>query len=300
MSKPKPKTKPVDGDLLARDTADADQRNADLTIIEHRFSIGLRYDYDLYVKLARERIADAGRLMLEIGYILVQIREHELAEQYETALGDIGISRRTAQRMMQAAVKFKGRREALADLGRGKLIELLTEDDDDLDALADGGTIAGLTLDDVDRMSTRELRQHLRDARAELDSAGDVRDRLLADKDKKINALAARLERDDSAAERAQQARIEITTVAGRALQCVDRLHDLLSDAGMMASMAETDDTLPEGAAMAVALALADNVDTVLSAVAALAGDVSETFGSYLLERNETLANAVAVEPDNA
>lgn len=51
-------------------------------------------------------------------------------------------------------------------------------DNEELDELADGGTVAGLTLDDVDRMSVRELRQALREAR----ETNAAQQRVLADK----------------------------------------------------------------------------------------------------------------------
>lgn len=38
-------------------------------------------------------------------------------------------------------------------------------DDEELDVLADGGTVAGATLDDIDRMTSRELKAALREAR---------------------------------------------------------------------------------------------------------------------------------------
>ncbi len=41
----------------------------------------------------------------------------------------------------------------------------MLEDDEDLVELADGGTIAGMNLDDIDRMTSRELKAALREAR---------------------------------------------------------------------------------------------------------------------------------------
>lgn len=61
----------------------------------------------------------------------------------------------------------------------------MTEDDENLAELADGGTVAGLTLDDVDRMSVRELRQALREAR----ETNAAQQRVLADKNEKIDSL---------------------------------------------------------------------------------------------------------------
>ena len=49
----------------------------------------------------------------------------------------------------------------LLQLSSSKLIELLVEDDDTLKELADGGSIVGLSLDEIERTPTRILaRQH--------------------------------------------------------------------------------------------------------------------------------------------
>lgn len=54
-------------------------------------------------------------------------------------------------------------------------------DDEELDALADGGTVAGATLDDIDRMTSRELKAALREAR----ETNAAQQRVLADKNEK-------------------------------------------------------------------------------------------------------------------
>lgn len=57
----------------------------------------------------------------------------------------------------------------------------MTEDDEDLVELADGGTIAGMSLDDIDRMTSRELKAALREAR----ETNAAQQRVLADKNEK-------------------------------------------------------------------------------------------------------------------
>ncbi|MDE4029480.1 hypothetical protein NUS57_11375, partial [Glaesserella parasuis] len=73
----------------------------------------------------------------------------------------------------------------LVQLGKSKLLELVTQDDDDLKELAEGGTVAGLKLDEIDRMTRDELRKALRKAREDKDAMAKV----LANKDEKINRL---------------------------------------------------------------------------------------------------------------
>ncbi|HGJ5866387.1 MAG TPA: hypothetical protein ACHBZ9_05010, partial [Arsenophonus nasoniae] len=92
---------------------------------------------------------------------------------------------------MEASLKYlspqlMGKRPTLAGLGKAKLFELMTQDDEDLAELAEGGTIAGLTLDEVDRMSVRELKAKLRETRDNLEASR----RLANEKDQKINELS--------------------------------------------------------------------------------------------------------------
>nr|WP_252363625.1 hypothetical protein [Escherichia coli] len=76
-------------------------------------------------------------------------------------------------------------------MGKTKLYELMVLDDEELDALADGGTVAGATLDDIDRMTSRELKAALREAR----ETNAAQQQVLAGKDEKINELATKLEK---------------------------------------------------------------------------------------------------------
>ncbi len=65
----------------------------------------------------------------------------------------------------------------------------MLEDDEDLAELAEGGTIAGLTLDDVDQMSVRELRAALRKDEAALKCS----QQLVSEKEKQLQKLSRQL-----------------------------------------------------------------------------------------------------------
>lgn len=106
----------------------------------------------------------------------------------------INIARSSAQRIMQATLKFADPakpRDKLAQLGRGKMIELLMLDDEQLDALEDGGDVLDLDLDEVARMSTSELRKALRESRAKV----DAKDKLLERRNKDVDALQEQLDK---------------------------------------------------------------------------------------------------------
>ncbi|MGL9774245.1 MAG: DUF3102 domain-containing protein, partial [Sodalis sp. (in: enterobacteria)] len=79
-------------------------------------------------------------------------------------------------RIMQISIKYlsatlQSKLPVLATLSKTKLFELMTEDNEDLAALAESSTITGLTLDEVDRMSVRELKAKLRETRDSLETS---------------------------------------------------------------------------------------------------------------------------------
>lgn len=166
--------------------------------IMQQFGDGLTYERDRIIHETRFYMAQSAEAMLEAGKRLIILKENEPHGDFIDILeSELGLEPRVARRMMQASVKFLGnsdatpKRSTLSALGKGKLYELMTLDDEELDALADGGTIVGATLDDIERMSVRELRQSLREAR----ETNSAQQRVLADKNEKIDALSTKLEK---------------------------------------------------------------------------------------------------------
>ncbi|WP_406850639.1 hypothetical protein WH390_02195 [Candidatus Arsenophonus nilaparvatae] len=161
-----------------------------------RFGDGLPYERERIVHEARFYMAQSAEAMLEAGKRLIILKENEPHGEFTKILEkDLGLIPQTARRMMQASLKFLGngieapKRATLGVLGKAKLYELLTENDEDLDVLAEGGTIAGLTLDDVDRMSVRELRAALRKDESALKRS----QQLVAEKEKQLQQLSQQL-----------------------------------------------------------------------------------------------------------
>jgi len=161
------------------------------------FGDGLVYDRTRLIHEARFYMAQSAEAMLEAGKRLIVLKENEPHGDFELIVREqLGIPERTARRMMQASFKYlspelQGKAPALVALGKTKLFELISEDDEDLAALADGGTVAGLTLDDIDQMTSRELRDALREAREDAAAQRQV----LAAKNEKIDELATKLEK---------------------------------------------------------------------------------------------------------
>ncbi|ENC3055665.1 DUF3102 domain-containing protein, partial [Escherichia coli] len=206
----------------------SDDLNVSLNaMIQHRMEImqqfgdGLPYERDRVVHEARFYMAQSAEAMLEAGKRLIILKENEPHGEFIKILeSELGLAYRTSVRMMQASTKYlspalKPNVPTLAHLGKAKLFELMTEDDEELAELADGGTVAGLTLDDVDRMSVRELRQALREAR----ETNAAQQRVLADKNEKIDSLSTRLEKKSRIQppepdEEVKKLRAEVTALA--------------------------------------------------------------------------------------
>ncbi|WP_288843236.1 DUF3102 domain-containing protein [uncultured Deefgea sp.] len=168
--------------------------------ISQRFGDGLPYDRSRVVNEARFYMAQSAEAMLEAGKRLIVLKENEAHGEFESILREqLGLPERTAQVMMQASFKYLSsavapKAQALALLGKTKLFELMTESDEALVGLTEGGSIAGLTLDDIDRMTSRELKSALRESRE--DSKAQAR--LLEDKNSKLDELATKLTKKQS------------------------------------------------------------------------------------------------------
>ncbi|EAA4512825.1 DUF3102 domain-containing protein [Escherichia coli] len=218
---------PMSTDLNAEVPLSDDLNISLNTMAQHRVEImqqfgdGLPYERDRIVHEARFYMAQSAEAMLEAGKRLIILKENEPHGDFINIVeSELSMSKRTAQVMMQASIKYlspqlESKAQTFALLGKAKLFELMTEDDENLAELADGGTVAGLTLDDVDRMSVRELRQALREAR----ETNAAQQRVLADKNEKIDSLSTRLEKKSRIQppepdEEVKKLRAEVTALA--------------------------------------------------------------------------------------
>lgn len=231
----------IDTEALERDAKALDKERRRLMVIDAEFGDGLPYNRDRLIGECRFYLQQSADAMLEGGRKLILIKEHEPHGDFQEIVERIGLAPRTARRMMQAAAKFRGNKSKLVNLGKTKLIELMVEDDEDLDELAEGGTLAGHSLDEIDRMTATDLRAALRKAREKHREEAEIHDKMLEQKDRKLNELDKRL----SALDRlptwpalVSKNLAETSVTAGQALQAMDKL-DLLRDRIAMASAGE-------------------------------------------------------------
>ena len=160
-----------------------------------RFSNGEAYNEAVWIERGRFAVRQTMEGMFELGRALIIIKEHTPHGRFaEIAEKEFGLGRRESQRLMNATLRFidpkmKQAQPQLMKLGKSKLLELLVEDDDTLLEFAEGGEINGNTLDDVDRMTVKELRVALRESR----ETAEAKDKVIADKNKKVDELAEKL-----------------------------------------------------------------------------------------------------------
>ncbi|CAH0062868.1 conserved protein of unknown function [Stenotrophomonas maltophilia] len=147
------------------------------------------------IRFYQGRTAEAA---LEIGKRLLLLKEITPHGQFKSELDHLGFSHRSAIRFMSATLKFsKAPTLALlekAHISQSNLLELMVLDDEELDALDSGESVNGITLDDVETMSTRQLRAALRETRANAD-AKDQRITKLSDDLNKAEEKTAKAQR---------------------------------------------------------------------------------------------------------
>jgi hypothetical protein len=227
-----------------------------------RYGDGAPYDRERLVGQTRFFMSTSAEAALEAGKCLIQLKENEPHGDFIDIVEQrLGISRRTAQVMMQAAARYlapalasKAQAPALLSLGKAKLLELLVEPDEAIQALADGGTVAGLDLDDMQAMTSRELRAALVEERRKT----AAKDRVIASKDAKLNKLAEadELRRNGTPDERERAQLGELRDVGLEAEQTLQRL------------VAVVDQVMQEPATEAAELAARQTVDYVVQRLA--------------------------------
>ncbi|MGC9625832.1 UNVERIFIED_CONTAM: hypothetical protein KWF18_01950 [Acinetobacter pittii] len=155
---------------------------------------------------------------MELGKRLLILKEMTAHGEFEKRIEILGLSPRMARKFMSAVLKFANRNSnsvLQAAKTQTKLLELVVLDDDDLDFIEQGGSIGAVSLDSIDTMSTRELKQALRDAKADKDAA----DLLLKKKDEKLNELDAKITKLQSPAQIKKRAESEEQLIAAKALE---------------------------------------------------------------------------------
>ena len=176
-----------------------------------KFGDGGPYNRSRLEGEARAHIESSAMSMLEAGKRLALLRAKEEHGEFLKCLKRIGVPQSTAYMMINAADKFlddRGRSKfeinpnfrTFGNLGVSKIYELATLDVEDIDTLVEGGEAAGITMEEAEKLSVRELKRKLRERDAEIkqirdqaESESEVHSQILAEKNHKIDELDAKL-----------------------------------------------------------------------------------------------------------
>lgn len=226
-----------DQDRSPLDEAGKARQAHDLTnaIVDKQFGDMVEYQRERVIAEARFYLGQSAAAMLEAGKRLILLKEHEPHGEFTDAVEALGLTVRTAQRLMRASLKFgSAKATTLSHLNKSKLLLLAMEDQEEIDELGEGGTIAHLTLDDIDKMSVRELRKALRKSRTDHADDTEAKERLIADKNDKLDEYDTKvhtlLNRSHPWPERVMQIGNQVNEQGGLILQALARL-DQLRDA---------------------------------------------------------------------
>ena len=117
---------------------------------------------------ARSAKRRVGMAIMEFGAYLLLIKAGCAHGEFESSLAELEVAPQTARTYMALARRLSKRSSTsvLEGLGFGKAAELLPLDDEQIDELAELGQTGELALDDVARMSLKELRAAVRKERA--------------------------------------------------------------------------------------------------------------------------------------
>ena len=151
--------------------------------------------YNLHVVMERARFyrAETANSLIELGKQIILLKHHEPHGQFLAVLEELGLAERSAQYAMSAAQRFANT-PTLADLGSSKMKALTVLDDDSIQKLEAGESVDGLgTIDEVSRMTMKELRSALREEKKKRKEEREAQEAAISQKEKKLNELEQEL-----------------------------------------------------------------------------------------------------------
>ena len=160
--------------------------------IEETYGDGQAYErlrLENEIRFYQQQMGDS---LIETGKRLIRIKVNEEHGGFLKTLENLGMADRSANYAMAAARKFSNS-QSIANLGNTKIMALSVLDDEDIQALSDGKEAAGMTLDEIDRMTTRELRENLRKEREKRKKEKHIQESAIGKKEEKINELEQQL-----------------------------------------------------------------------------------------------------------
>ncbi|HFC8903680.1 TPA: DUF3102 domain-containing protein [Neisseria meningitidis] len=200
-------------------------------MVMEQWGNGEVYNEATWIERGRLAVRQTMEGMFELGRALIVLKEHtEHGRFMEIVKGQFGIGHNETARLMSATQRFatpqmQKAAPKLMDLGKSKLLELLVEEDVTLVGLAEGEEVNGMTFDDVDRMTVRELRESRENLAA--------KDEVMKTKTAKIDELTEKLAkkqtvvREPKAEDVGSELAMQLTSLEIGIRSQVSRLKDL-------------------------------------------------------------------------
>jgi hypothetical protein len=167
-------------------------RDKELVVIDEKFGEGLAYNTGRVVGEIHILVANAKQTFLEIGRRLILLKEHEGYGGFMAKLEELDFPYKSAQRMMRCALvvdSLGSKKDNLSILNQSKLLEIATLEDGDIKELGEGGSVAGVYLDDLARMTFSELRDYTRGILKKNQEEIEARERVIKQKNDKLDEL---------------------------------------------------------------------------------------------------------------
>lgn len=145
------------------------EQNERVTALARELNYQGSTDPAVLVNSAKDAIRRIGMGVFELGAYLLLLKEGCQHGDFVLTLEEVGINHHSAKKYMAMTRRFANGSTSthLEKLGFSKMAELLPLDDDQVDELVDEGQTGELSLDDVARMSVKQLRAAVRKERAE-------------------------------------------------------------------------------------------------------------------------------------
>ena len=172
-------------------------------------------DADLIQRAIRADMQRSVEACINVGKGLLVLRQACGYGTFAQRLEVMGIDPRVAQKFMGTARRFSNAASTPLLKAAGnqtKLFEMLVLDDEAFDELVSDGLTGALGLDDIAKMSVKELRHALREAKQD----NVAKDTVMANKDAKLNKLeaAATHVTDIDWVQRYSGVRLQVTVIA--------------------------------------------------------------------------------------
>ena len=186
----------ISEDAQAMDLVAAKAKEAELSTAEvDKAYLPEGETYNLHITMERARFyqEQAANSLIELGKQILLLKAHEPYGQFIVALEELGMSRTSAKYAMAASRKFANG-HTCGLLGNAKVRALTVLDDDSIKTLEEGGLVEGVgTLDDIERMTVKELKTALREEKKKRKEEREAQEAAISQKEKKLNELEMEL-----------------------------------------------------------------------------------------------------------